>query len=254
MKYGRIRQQMWTQLHFPFHIVLILLLEGSQILALTLDIALKLKYLGETILFVCEEPRPGSARAIALLNSTIVDMEIDYSRGALKEKESIDSILNSLANQPLCPSKSSNYYSLTEDRAKNLMRNVTAALFSSMGITPSKGDDTSQLDKNKFLMMYIQLLAFVYVYFFVVASLTMVFFSIFTFLTRRNLRKFYRYVAVGVRLALALLLAGLILFVLDFNLAYHFMISPAILFIFTLVMFTGSYFVINFRFQYTDLF
>lgn len=244
--FGKMRQQIWAQLHFPFHVVLILLLEGSQILALTLDVALKLKYLGETIVFACEEPRPDPVYAVKLLKSTIVDMEIDYGGRNLKEKEFIDTIIETLSIQPLCPVEGSTYYSLTHDRANDLMGNVTVALFSSMGITPPTEDDISQLDSGKLLMMYVKLLGFVYVYFFVVAALAMILFSIFVFLTRRHLRMLYRGVAVGTRIVLAVFLASFIAFMDNFDLAYSFMTSPMILFTFTLTLLAGF----DFHFHY----
>ncbi|KAJ8158424.1 hypothetical protein LV165_004770 [Aspergillus fumigatus] len=236
---GKISQQAWAQLHFPFHVALILLLEGSQILALTLDVTLKLTYLTETIQFACEEPRPEAEVAIRLLRSTIADMEIDYGRGAMKEKAIISDILEELLTLPLCPTNvTSNGYFLTHDRMDDLVGNVTAALFSSMGITPSEGRDISQLNNSQLLMMYVEVLGFVYVYFFVVASVAMFLFAAFTLLAHRHQRKLYVGIGVAVRLVLAALVLGMVSFVQHFALAYSFMTSPAILYAFTVILLT----------------
>ncbi|KAF3391478.1 hypothetical protein F1880_007872 [Penicillium rolfsii] len=170
---GQFKQQLWAQLHFPFHVVLILLLEGSQILALTLDVTLKLKYLGETLLFVCEPPRPSTDRAVALIRSTIDDMEIPFSKGATQEWASISSLMESLALQPLCPDRETLDYEYTADLFNDLTGNVTAALFSSMEILPGKKVDINLLTNQQLLEMYMKLLAFVYIYFFAVASISM---------------------------------------------------------------------------------
>jgi hypothetical protein len=238
---GKVKQQLWAQLHFPFHVVLILLLEGSQILALTLDVTLKLRYLGETLLFVCEKPRPSTARAVALIRSTIDDMEIPFSRGATQEWAAISSLLEALAVQPLCPDRETFDYEYTADLFNDLTGNVTAALFSSMEILPSKKVDISLLTNQQLLEMYMKLLAFVYIYFFVVASVSMGLLAAFQVLSRRHEIHFHRNVSITVRTILAISLASLVSFASYFPLAYSFMTSPIILYAFTLTLLCGKF-------------
>ncbi|RMJ25647.1 hypothetical protein PHISP_03472 [Aspergillus sp. HF37] len=235
---GRFAHQLWAQLHFPFHIALILLLEGSQILALTLDITLKLTYLAETIMFACEEPRPRPGYAISLLNSTIADMVIDYSKGVINEQIAISDILGELSNGPLCPADDnpSATYGLTRERMNDLMGNVTAALFSSMGMTPSEDEDISELDSTQLLRMYMEVLGLVYVYHFAAAALTMTLFAAFAVIARRHRSRVHNLVGIAARIVLAALLAGLCFFASSFALAFSFMTSPAILYAFTLVL------------------
>ena len=125
-------------------------------------------------MFACEEPRPKPETAIDLLRSTIADMEIDYSKG-LKEQQAISHILRDLSNGPLCQASDNLAapYALSSDRMKDLMGNVTAALFSSMGITPSEKQDVSQLNSNQLLRMYMDLLGFVYIYYWITTALAM---------------------------------------------------------------------------------
>ncbi|KAJ5291046.1 hypothetical protein N7478_000297 [Penicillium angulare] len=236
--------------HFPFHIALILLLEGSQILALTLDVTLKLKYLAQTFSFVCEENRPSQERAIALIRSTIADMEIPFSRGATQEWNAISKLLEDLAKQPLCPDSVGRVQKqplmpprllYTEDIFSDLMGNVTAALFSSMDITPPVKVDISLLDSQQLLHMYMKVLAFVYIYFFTVASLSMGLFGLFSSLSRRHERSLYSGISTAVRVLLAISLASLVSFAGNFALAYSFMTSPIILYAFTLTLLTGQY-------------
>ncbi|TQB69611.1 hypothetical protein MPDQ_001606 [Monascus purpureus] len=236
---GKLRQQLWAQLHFSFHVVLILLLEGSQILALTLDVTLKLTYLAETILFVCEEPRPRPADGIRLLESTIDDMEIDYKRGGIDEKRAISQILDDLSSGPLCPVDETSPYTLDSDRADSLMGNVTAALFQSMGIAPSERRDIGQLSNDQLLRLYMKMMEFVYVYYFIVAALAMFHFAAFMLLARRHKRRLYMSIGVGVRVALAIFSASLISFTDHFALASSFMTSPTILYAFTFILLPG---------------
>ncbi|KAK1138929.1 hypothetical protein N8T08_001669 [Aspergillus melleus] len=238
---GKYAQQIWSQLHFPFHVALILLLEGSQILALTLDISLKLTYLLETIMFACEEPRPQPDAAIHLLRTTIDDMEINYSRGSIKAKLAISDILEDLPNHPLCPvgvGEAARYHA-TRNRMGALVGNVTAALFSSMGIVPSEGPKFNHLSGPQLLRTYVEVLGFVYVYFFIVASLVMFLFAAFLLLARRHHQGCFR-IGIGamVRVLLGVFLASLVSFVRDFSLVYSFMTSPAILYAFTFTLLT----------------
>ncbi|KAL4923458.1 uncharacterized protein BDV17DRAFT_285405 [Aspergillus undulatus] len=233
---GTFAQQIWAQLHFPFHVVLILLLEGSQILALTLDITLKLQYLTETILFACEEPRPESRVAIRLLRQTIEDMEIEYSRGAIREQMAIHNILSDLPNHRLCPVNGTVSYRLTSNLYNDLVGNVTSALFASMRIVPPRSAHVSAMNSSQLLRFYVELLGFVYVYFFIVASLAMFLFAAFTLLARRHDKPLAMAIGVAVRITLGVFLACLTIFAKHFELAYSFMKSPTILYAFTFVL------------------
>ncbi|KAI9934602.1 hypothetical protein MW887_000218 [Aspergillus wentii] len=233
--FGRLSQQVWAQLHFPFHVVLILLLEGSQILALALDITLKLTYLRETFQYACEEPRPTVEKAIKLLRTTISNMEINYNLGAVREQAAILDILGDLPNKPLCPGNGIDH-SLTDETINDLVGNVTAALFSSMGITPSEKLDIIQMTSDQLLAMYMDLLGFVYVYFFVAATLAMALFAAFVPLARRHNRKLYTYIGLGARIVLVILMSGLILFSAHLPLEHSFMKSPTILYAVTFTL------------------
>ncbi|KAJ5316198.1 hypothetical protein N7476_006505 [Penicillium atrosanguineum] len=239
---GKLAQQIWTQLHFPFHVALILLLEGSQILALSLDVTLKLKYLKQTLSFICEDPVPTHSSGVALIRSTITDMEIPFSRGATQEWTAISSILDDLTHQPLCPESGTFSWIHTEDLFGDLLGNVTAALFSSMDITPSNKIDYNLLDNQESLRIYMKLLAFVYVYFFIAASISMALFSAFPILSRRHTFRLHLILSTAVRILLAISLAGLVSLASHFSLAYAFMTSPIILYAFTLILLTGRSF------------
>jgi hypothetical protein len=175
VKYGSICQQIWIQLHFPLHVALILLAEASQIIALTLDVSIKLKHLKDTIFFACEEPRPDPEFAVRLLNSTITDMEINYNR-AHTEESAIRLILTSLqASRSLCDSEDP-AGTMSTQLLRNLTGNVTTALFSSMKLTPPT-IGLSHLDNRILMMEYIKFFEFVYLYYFVVAAITMFLFA-----------------------------------------------------------------------------
>jgi hypothetical protein len=214
--------------------LLVFLSEGAQALALTLNVSLKLQYLRETIFRACELPRLDPTAAIDLLNSTIVDMEINYGHNAFHQKTCIESILQSLRDSPpLCPTAHSPG-ALDQQTAHDLMGNVTVALFSSMGITPI--EDLDSVPSDKLLVMYLKLLGFVFIYYVTATSLIMFMFAVFIFLAQRDASSTYRHVTIGIRVALGCALLSVMSLLANFRLVYSFMTSPMILFVFTLAL------------------
>ena len=255
---GKIRQQIWAQLHFPFHLALILLLQGSSILALTLDVTLELKHLADTLASVCTIGLPSDTAGIRLLWDTISEMEIDYARGAINEKNDIAQTFDDLTKGPLCSINGSQFYTLDSRRVDDLMGNVTAALFQSMDITPSeeetKGMDISILPHEQILRLYMKVLEFVYVYYLVFGAIAMIIFAAFAFLTDRHVRRRYTVIGITFRLVLAGFCAGLIAFTDPFYLAYSFMTSPTILYAFTFILLLGMSFFFFFFFLVVETF
>jgi hypothetical protein len=221
---------------------IILSSEGCQILTLALDISLKLRYLLETMHFACEDPRPAKSFALNLLNRTIVDMEIDFSRSP-RENNAISRVMATLWNQrDICPTGNSTEapkYGILEEQGRYLSGNVTIALFSSMGILP-KEPEAMSLDGMRYVKVYLGLLTFVYIYYFVTVGVGMAYFAIFAALTRRHPKRLYNGIAVGFRLLCAVVLLSQVAFARDFNLTYKYMTHPIILYTFSLTMLSGK--------------
>lgn len=221
---------------------IILSSEACQILALALDISLKLRYLLETTNFACEEPRPAISAALNLLNRTITDMEIDYTR-APHEEAAIHNVLGTLWNQTsICPSVNTTgakAYGIKEEQGRFLTGNVTVALFSSMGITLEDPDSTSS-EGIQYLKLYLGLLAFVYAYYFITVGLAMWHFAIFATLTGRHPNLWFNAIAVGFRLVCVAILISQIAFAKNFDLTYKYMTHPIILYTFSLTMLSGE--------------
>ncbi|THC88183.1 hypothetical protein EYZ11_012375 [Aspergillus tanneri] len=191
-------------------------------------------------MFACEEPRPAPEAAINLLRMTISDMEINYTQGSIKAKTAIEQILEDLPSHPLCPTDGTTGYSVTRNRLSDLVGNVTAALFSSMGIVPSESTSLGHLSGPQLLRTYVQVLGFVYVYFFAVASLVMFLFAAFLLLARRHQRTLCASIGTTVHVLLGAFLASLVSFAQHFSLVYSFMTSPVILYAFTFTLLTGE--------------
>jgi hypothetical protein len=210
-------------------------------MALALDISLKLRYLLETTNFACEEPRPAKEFALSLLNRTIVDMEIDFTKSS-REELAIHNIIDGLWNQTdICSGHSTqrSAYGIREDQGRFLSGNVTVALFSSMGITLEDPHSTSS-EGMQYVKLYLGLLTFVYVYYFVTVGLEMIHFAVFAWLTKRHPRALFNMMAVGFRLMCAAILISQIAFAKNFDLTYMYMTHPIILYAFSLTMLAGK--------------
>ncbi|EGD96011.1 hypothetical protein TESG_03472 [Trichophyton tonsurans CBS 112818] len=229
-KLGKLRQKIWTCLHFPLHAVLILLSEGMQILALTLDVSLKLKSLRDIILSACGVTRPSASDAVDSINKTITGFGIDFTHGAMEGKYAIQGLLWDLRHQArLCPSEMESG-SLNIERSHDIMGNVTVALFSSMGITPPDGHTTAKRSDH-LLTMYLRMFGFVFLYYFIVAALAMFMFAAFIFLVNHDpTKRVLRIGATGTRVVAGFSLLSIIALVSNFDLAYKYMTNPIILF------------------------
>ncbi|KAI5290483.1 hypothetical protein KEM54_001407 [Ascosphaera aggregata] len=235
-KVGNLRQCIWVALHFPLHVALILLSEGSEILALSLDIFGKIRHLASFLASACKPGQDSASNFIKQLNTTIVHMDIDFARSKLGEQDAINAILRDLQNSPNLCNNQSMFGALTLQRSHDLMGNVTTSLFASMGIeTPP----TRNVGTHRLLMEYLDLLEFVFLYYFVVAALSMVVFATFIPLTGQHSIKSFRYISVAFRLVMAAFLASLTAITTNYGATYRYMTSPLIIFTYALVLLVG---------------
>ncbi|KAI5296430.1 hypothetical protein KEM52_002698 [Ascosphaera acerosa] len=235
-KIGELRQCVWVALHFPLHVSLILLAEGSEILALALDIFAKIRNLGKLLSSVCKPGRDDAVTFVALLRAAINRMDIDYRHSKSNEQQAIDGILQQLQSSPFSCNDESGFAAFTLARSHDLMGNVTTSLFASMGI---EAPPTRNIANHRLLMEYLDLLEFVYLYYFVVAALTMFIFAMLVPLTRQQIIKSFEYLSTGYRLVMAALLGSLTALTVDYSATYRYMTSPIILFTFAGVLLVG---------------
>ena len=236
----RIGQLSWALLHFPFHVFLVLLSEGSQVLSLILDAALKLRDLGKVILWICEHPRPQPAFAVDVLNDTIVDMNIDFHRHRiLPHLSAIDSILETLRGAlPLCPADD-NPGLLDHNRAHDLLKNVTVSLFANIGIT-SPVEDYASISSRELLVAYLKKAEFVFAHYLILASLCMFMFAVFVLIVPGKTSRMRTSAMVGNRVVLGLSLLSLVGLFRGSNAIHTFMTTPWVLSIFTAALLLGK--------------
>lgn len=166
-------------------------------------------------------------------------MEINFNKGLMSEKDAIQHILQELEDSPVLCDTPTTPGALDELRSHDLMANVTTSLFSSMGIRASLAHNSGSIGSNAILIQYLELLFFVYFYYFIFAALTMVIFALLIFLTRQHESRLFRGISMGYRVLSGSFLLALNALTFDFRASYNFMTSPMILFTYTLVLFIG---------------
>lgn len=236
----RAGQLSWALLHFPFHVFLVLLSEGSQILSLILDVALKLGHLGKKILWMCEHPRPQPDFAVDVLNDTVVGMSFDFHQHrVLPQLSAIKSILDTLRGAlPLCPTDDDPGL-LDHNRSHDLLKHVTVALFTNIGIS-SPVEDYASMSSHELLVEYLKKAEFVFSHYLVLAALCMFMLAVFVIIVPGKTSKVRTGTMIGSRVVLGFVLLSLVGLFRGSNAIHTFMTTPWVLFIFTTALLLGE--------------
>lgn len=143
--YGTIKQQIWSVLHFPLHLAIVGVAEGSQQIAQTRIIIYNISKLTSAILKYCGEEHLDGSELGAKLNETIAYYQFESK---LETKTLFDGaivpqiqLLTSAFHQGVC-SEANTTSPLMDDTDgdgiptifNKLIGNVLTAMFSSMGI------------------------------------------------------------------------------------------------------------------------
>lgn len=209
-------------------------------LSLILDVALKLRDLRSTIVWMCHHPRPDPGVAVHVLNNKIVDMNIDYhGHRILPEMSAIESILGILRGAlPLCRDDD-DAGSLDYKRSHDLMKNVTVSLFANIGVK-SPVEDYASVNSRELLTMYLKQLEFVFAHYLVLGALSMFMFAIFVVIVSSNTSRVRKTAMIGTRVGLGATLLGFVALFAKSNAVHAFMTSPWVLFIFTAALLVGK--------------
>lgn len=141
--YGTIKQQIWSVLHFPFHLAIVGVAEGAQQIAQTRLIIYNISKLTSAIEEYCVDEHLDGLDLGSKLNSTLSYFQFDTK---LETKALLDSAIIPdirLVTSPLyhgvCSEANTTMASTSEDGVipvvfKELIYDVWTAMFSSMGI------------------------------------------------------------------------------------------------------------------------
>lgn len=225
--YGTIRQQFWAGLHFPLHIGIVGVVEGSQQIALTRQIFKMFSEVEDQIHRICViQHLDGTALADAL--TTIVkSMKLEEKLESKDQASLVLSEVIALSNQTgICSeANTANLSGLAKFPAdfNNVMIDLLGAIFQSTGIKLPSGVDPSELARSTFLTVYI--------YFWGSIFTTMVSFAALFWLTKHKEQRavFFEHMAIGARIAAALVAAVFGAIAASQTGLYYYIKSPGIL-------------------------
>ncbi|KAI9719986.1 MAG: hypothetical protein M1812_003111 [Candelaria pacifica] len=221
--YGTLLQQIWALLHFPFHIALILLLEGIQQFAKALNVYNQILTLLHSLTENCISKNLNGQVLSNALNTTIQTFHLlgEEEHGHNNHETSpppplIQQALKAVQNTTKCTSKTTDFGAPMDE----LFSQVIIALFKRNGIDPPSNTDPSDVDS------FTGVFKLVYIYFFVSAGVVLVLLGVFLWIVRRRGRDVYDGIAIGIRGVVGVALLGLAAVAGNEELVDNYMQSP----------------------------
>lgn len=124
-KFGSVRQQIWAFLHFPFHIALVLVMEGVNQFVIWRHIIEALNRIFNPIFALSEDPNATATQLFNLLNQTTYDT-LDTYWPQTNDTGIVVEVLNSLANLDPTANATGN---ITDDVANDSADSIVLQLF-----------------------------------------------------------------------------------------------------------------------------
>jgi len=211
-QYGVLKQQFWTLLHFPFHLAIVLSMEGLRQLSTLYGLT--------TYINVLYSTPPDINNPADVVNWFKAKFAVLYVDGTSKYIMQNNSTLT--ANITILETLSSTdttYLDAVYDLDIDLFVG-TMEYYGMKAAKPAKGQAQDYSGEGK-LLDITRVFDLVYEYYFISFGIVFLIFGIFTFLVRPH-RNIYDYLAVSIRVVVAIIMFGMIgLFTLGSDTAYH---------------------------------
>ncbi|KAI5840824.1 bacterial low temperature requirement A protein-domain-containing protein [Morchella snyderi] len=182
--YGTIRQQIWAMLHFPFHLSLVLVVEGLRQLTTMQSFNLLATDIGATVVLL--EPLTPSGLAEYFRDIFLIIYEDGTSKSVLK---GYSKILSTIDAMEATPTPSVEY----ESYLHTILFDAYTGLGEYYGIkAPKEADSTQQL------IAMLRVFDLVFQYFFIALGVVFLLYGVFAIIVRRHMDVF-DYVSIGLR-------------------------------------------------------
>ncbi|PBP23816.1 Low temperature requirement A, partial [Diplocarpon rosae] len=225
--YGTIRQQVWSGLHFPLHLGIVGVVEGSQQIALSRQIFKRFGIVEAAVYKACvEQHLDGTALTDAIV-AVVTKLKLTDKLESQEQTTIVLQEIQALANTTgICSVE--NTVDLQGSYGfpaafTNIMLDILGAIFQSTGIEIPKGADPTDLARSTFTTVYI--------YYWASLWLTLACFAILYWITRHRDHRveFFDRVATYTRVAGSLIAAAFTPVAANEVAVYYFLRSPAIL-------------------------
>ncbi|KAF2810489.1 uncharacterized protein BDZ99DRAFT_520558 [Mytilinidion resinicola] len=233
--YGTIRQQIWSVLHFPLHLAIVGLVEGSQQIALARYVSLQMLKIDKAFWTYCvKDHLDGQDLATALMEKIEyyqLDKKVDSEKYMPFIEEKLDFIANATG---ICSAKNTASFQQTysawsyayPEGVVNLLVDTTSALYQSLGVELPESEALKNLTATEIMFHAWRV---IYIYYW--SSLTMLILCslIFMILIRKNKSDFFDWISIIIRALMLGLSACLVAVVANENALYTLISSPVVL-------------------------
>lgn len=183
--YGTIRQQIWAMLHFPFHLSLVLVVEGMRQLTTMQSFNLLASTIGRSVTTL--EQNGAEAAVPEIFRETFeILYEDGSSKSVLKYYSKIQSMIEALETTPRPSVKYESY-----------LHDLLFAMYTGLGEyygikAPAETDSTLQL------VAILKVFDLVFQYFFIALGVVFLLYGVFAIIVRRHM-DIFDYVSIGLR-------------------------------------------------------
>lgn len=198
--YGSIRQQIWALLHFPFHLSVVLSVEGLRQLATLYNFNLTVKGIDADLLAVYDLPKNESEKFLEYFSYFYSD---GGSKSVLKEYTNITATIELLESVSV---DSNEYPVLWND----LLIRLYIGLAEYYGIkAPYAKAGAPPLSEDGQLYKILGVFDLVYQYFFISLGVIFIMYGIFAIIVRRHM-DIFDYICIALRFIIAVIFVAMI--------------------------------------------
>ena len=200
--YGVIKQQIWTLLHFPFHLAIVLSMEGLRQLSTLYGLYTRAQKIDRTLTNETQTKELMKRFTELFYNlhkdRTSKTIEKDYSKitGEIKNLETVQNDSTAYGQ------------AVYELQLELLVGTMESFGMKAAKPKKSKDDDYSKSDSEQKFSNIIKVFELVYEYYFISFGIIFLIFSLFTLLVRRE-KNIYDYLAAAVRGVVAVTMFGM---------------------------------------------
>ncbi|EON64006.1 hypothetical protein W97_03236 [Coniosporium apollinis CBS 100218] len=234
--YGTVREQLWACLHFPLHLAIVGVVEGSQQIALARYVFKNIDQFRADIYIACAEQRLEGKMLVDALTKAVDNFQLDKKVESQAQVAVIKKSITALGAQAgICSGATVSTFDTRKDVIPgfgNVMRDLIGGLFQANGAKLPNGTEPAELAINSFTTVYI--------YFWCSVLVVIACFLSFIWLTRHHGRRtdiFDRF-AIGGRTTMLLLSTAFIVLFRQQDFMYYFIENGSLLPAFVGMLFT----------------
>lgn len=228
--YGSIRQQVWSLLHFPFHLSVVLSVEGLRQLLTYYNLSQTITQISNELVLVSDDPVKGGKALLVFFNFFYKD---GSAKSIVKDYYEIVAEVDDFST-----------LSIDDPNYENTWENLVYKLF--IGLTEYYGikvaypkPGAAPISEVGEFMRILNVFDLAYQYFFISVGVVFAMYGVFAIIVRRHM-DIFDYISIGLRFIIAGIFVGML--ALSTNVAAYnaYIVSPWVIPQVCLMIFTGK--------------